>query len=247
MELGPRVIFTIHNVPLIGDLHFTETVVFGWIVSLAILLFAFLATRKMTRIPHGCQNVAELLVGFIYKMVKDVMGDVSERFTPYLGTLITFLGLGSMLGLLDIRAVTADVNCTLPLALVTFIMIHYNAVKAQTAIGYIKELSSPYAFMLPLNLMSDCMFPVTLGCRIFGNILAGVIIMTLVYGGLSTASGALIGLFTDSGINIPFFQIAWPLPLNFWFDMFEPILQAYIFTMLTMVFIDNGRHPAETD
>jgi len=233
MELGPRVIFSI------GPVDFTETVCFAWILSILILIFAFVATRNMQKIPHGAQNVAELLVGFIYGMVKDVMGDVSERFAPYMGTLITFLAIGSMLGLLDLRPITADLNCTVPLAIVTFIMIHYNAVRVQTAKGYIKELSSPYAFMLPLNIISDCMFPVTLACRIFGNILAGVIIMTLVYGGLKSLSTMMI--------PVPFLQIAFPLPLNFWFDMFEPILQAYIFTMLTMVFIDNGRHPVESD
>ena len=233
MELGPRVIFSV------GPVDVTETVCFGWIISICILIFAYFATRKMTQVPHGAQGVGELLVGFVYDMVKDVMGDVSEKFAPYIGTLIVFLGFGSMLGLLELRPITADLNCTAPLALVTFILIHYNAVKAQTAVGYIKELSSPYAFMLPLNIISESMFPVTLACRIFGNILAGVIIMSLVYGGLETLSSLLA--------PIPFFQIAIPLPLNFWFDMFEPILQAYIFCMLTMVFIDNGRHPVESD
>ena len=175
-------------------------------------------------------------------------GAVSEKFAPYCGTLIVFLGLGSMLGLLDFRPITSDLNCTFPLALVTFVLIHYNAVKAQTGIGYIKELSSPYPFMLPLNIISDSMFPVTLACRIFGNILAGVILMGLVYSGLHTASAAVVNIFADVPREsvIPFFQIGWPLILNFWFDMFEPILQAYIFVMLTMVFIDNGRHPVES-
>ncbi len=232
MELGPRVIFSI------GPVQVTETVCFAWILSILILIFVFVATRNLQKIPKGSQNVAELLVEFIYKMVKDVMGDVSEKFTPYIGTLIVFLGAGSMLGILDLRPITADLNATVPLAIVTFIMIHYNAVKVQTAKGYIKELSSPYAFMLPLNIISDTMFPVTLACRLFGNILAGVIIMGLVYSGLKTLSLHLI--------PIPFLQIALPLPLNFWFDMFEPILQAYIFCMLTMVFIDNGRHPVES-
>ncbi|MCQ2545826.1 MAG: F0F1 ATP synthase subunit A [Clostridia bacterium] len=233
MELGPRVIFSI------GPVDVTETVCFGWIISICILIFAYFATRRMTQVPRGAQGVGELLVGFVYNMVKDVMGDVSEKFAPYIGTLIVFLGMGSMLGLLELRPITADLNCTAPLALVTFILIHYNAVKAQTAVGYIKELSSPYAFMLPLNIISESMFPVTLACRIFGNILAGVIIMSLVYSGLKTLSLILA--------PIPFLQIAIPLPLNFWFDMFEPILQAYIFCMLTMVFIDNGRHPVESD
>ena len=244
MELGPRIILKIGNIPI------SETVCWSVIVSLAILLFAFLATRKMQTVPHGAQLAGEVIVGFVYKMVKDVMGDVSEKFTPYCGTLLLFLGLGSMLGLLDLRPVTSDLNCTFPLALVTFIMVHYNAVRAQTAVGYIKELSSPYPFMLPLNIISDSMFPVTLACRIFGNILAGVILMSLVYSGLQTASAALVNVFAGGAVArdsvIPFFQIGWPLVLNFWFDMFVPILQAYIFTMLTMVFIDNGRHPVES-
>lgn len=233
MELGPRVIFSI------GPVNVTETVCFGWVISIVILIFAFFATRNMQKIPKGVQNVGELLVGFIYNFVKDVMGDVSEKFAPYIGTLIMFLGLGSMLGILDLRPITADLNCTVPLALVTFILIHYNAIKAQTFPGYMKEMASPYAFMWPLNLISECMFPVTLACRIFGNILAGVIVMSLIYGALETFSEALL--------PIPFLQIAIPLPLNLWFDIFEPILQAYIFCMLTMVFIDNGRHPVESE
>lgn len=228
MEVGPRIIFKI------GEVNFTETVIFGWIISIIILIFAFCATRNMQRIPKGAQLVGEILVGFIYKMVKDTMGEIGEKFTPYMGTLIVFLGFGSMLGLLELRPITADLNCTGPLALLSFFMIHYNSIKARGFIGYNKHMASPYLWMWPLNLLSECMFPITLACRIFGNIFAGVIVMTLVYGGLETASHAL-------GSVVPFFQIAFPLPLNFWFDMFEPILQAYIFTMLTMVFIANGR------
>lgn len=242
MELGPRIIFRIGNVPI------SETVCWSVIVSLVILVFGLFATRKMQTVPRGAQLLGEILVGFVYKMVKDVMGDVSEKFAPYCGTLIVYLGLGSMLGILDLRPITADLNCTFPLAVVTFILIHYNAIKVQTAKGYIKELSSPYPFMLPLNILSDTMFPITLACRLFGNILAGVILMALVYSGLHTASAALVEVFTGELAKdavVPFFQIGWPLVLNFWFDMFEPILQAYIFTMLTMVFIDNGRHPVE--
>lgn len=228
MELGPRVIFSI------GKLEFTETVIFGWIISLIIIAFAIIATRKMDRIPKGAQAVGELIVEFVYKMVRDVMGKAGERFAPYMGTLLLFLGLGSCLGLLDLRPITADLNCTVPLALISFVMIHYNAVKMQTAKGYMKHLASPYAFMFPMNILSDSMFPITLACRIFGNITAGVIVMTLLYGALEAASKAL-------GSAIPFFVIALPLPLNAFFDIFEPALQAYIFVMLTMVFTANGR------
>ncbi len=232
MELGPRILFTI------GSVNVTETVVFAAIISLLIVVFAFLATRKMERVPKGFQAVGELIVGTIYKMVGDTMGKENLRFAPYMGTLILFLGVGSCLGLFDIRPITADLNTTVPLALISFVMIHYNAVRAQSALGYMKHLASPYAFMFPMNILSDSVFPITLACRIFGNILAGVIIMTLLYGALSSASSAL-------GSAVPFLIIALPLPLNFFFDMFEPVLQAYIFVMLTMVFTSNVMHVDE--
>lgn len=232
MELGPRILFTI------GGVNVTETVVFSLIISLLILLFAYLATRRMETVPHGFQAYGELIVGTIYNLVGDTMGKKNLRFAPYIGTLFLFLALGSSLGLLDLRPITADLNCTVPLALVSFVMIHYNAVRAQTAKGYIKHLGSPYAFMLPLNLMSDVMFPITLAFRIFGNILAGVIVMTLLYGALESISASI-------GTEIPFLMIGLPLPLNLFFDMFEPALQAYIFVMLTMVFTSNGMHVDE--
>ena len=232
MELGPRILFSI------GSINITETVVYSLIISILIILFAFIATRKMERIPKGAQAVGELIVDTVYKMVGETMGRNNLRFAPYFGTLFLFLAFGSCLGLLDLRPITADLNCTLPLALVSFVMIHYNAVKAQTGRGYIKHLGSPYAFMLPMNIMSDVMFPITLACRIFGNILAGVIVMTLLY-------GALEGLSESMGSSIPFFIVALPLPLNFFFDMFEPALQAYIFVMLTMVFTSNGMNVEE--
>lgn len=232
MELGPRILF------YVGDIGVTETVVYAWIISVMILVFAVFATRKLERYPKRCQAVAELIVETVYKMVIDTMGKEGYRFAPYIGTLFLFLAFGSCLGLLDLRPVTADLNCTVPLALVSFIIIHYNAIRAQTARGYIKHLSSPYPFMLPLNIMSDIMFPITLACRIFGNILAGVIVMSLLFTALESFSESL-------GTHIPFLIIALPLPLNFFFDMFEPALQAFIFVMLTMVFTSNGMHASE--
>jgi F-type H+-transporting ATPase subunit a len=234
VELGPKIIFQV------GPLNFTETVIWGWIISIVLLIFVFFATRKMEKVPKGAQLVGELIVGFVYNMVDDAMGKGNQKFAPYIGTLLCFLSLGSMLGLLDCRPVTADLNCTMPLALVTFCLVHINGVRKNTLKGYAKKKASPYAAMLPLTLMDDVFFPVTLGMRIFGNILAGVIVMTLLYGALESLSGAL-------GSVVPFFQIALPLPLNFFFDMFEPILQSYIFVMLTMVFTAHAMEREDDD
>lgn len=228
MELGPKIIWQVGPVPI------TETVVWGWIFTVLILIFAFASTRKMQRVPKGLQGVAEWLVEFVYNMVRDVMGEVGEKFAPYMGTLLLFLIPGSMLGLLDCRPLAADLNLTAPLAIISFVMIHYNAIRVKTARGYIKEMASPYAFMLPMNILSESMFPITLAMRLFGNLLAGVIVMTLFYTMLEAVSEML-------GSHIPFLQLIIPLPLNAFFDLFEPVLQGYIFVMLTMVFTSNAR------
>ena len=228
MELGPKVIFTI------GKVTVTETVVWGWIFTVLLLLFVWRSTRRMERVPKGAQAVAELFVEVVYNMTGDAMGKENrDKFAPYIGTLLAFIVPGSMLGLLDCRPIGADLNFTVPLALISFVMVHYNGVRIRGAKGYLKDLCSPYVAMLPLTLLDDIFFPVTLAMRLFGNLLAGVIVMTLVYGGLASLSAML-------GSVVPFFQLAIPLPLNFFFDMFEPVLQGYIFVMLTMVFTSNA-------
>jgi len=228
MELGPRIILSI------GDIQFTETVFFAWLVSIALILFALVSTRNMQKIPKGSQAFAELIVDTIYNLVGNTMGKENQnKFAPYIGTLFMFLILGNALGLLDQRPVTSDVNTTFALAGVTFILIHYNAIRTRSFKGYIKHMSEPYPFMLPINLVGELAFPISLSFRLFGNITGGMIIMSLLLGGLE-------GITHGLSIPIPFLQIAIPLPANFFFDMFEAVLQAFIFTMLTMVFVANG-------
>ncbi len=223
MELGPRIIFSI------GSVDFTETICFAWIISIIMIAFAFISTRKMSKIPKGSQAVAELIVDFMYNFVGNTMGKDKINFTPYIGTLFIFLILGNMLGLLDQRPVTADINTTFALAGITFFLIHYNAIRTRGFKGYVGHMSEPMAFMLPINIVGEVAFPISLAFRLFGNITGGMIIMTLMLEGLA-------GITEGFEIHIPFLQIAIPLVGNFFFDIFEAILQAFIFTMLTMVF-----------
>jgi F-type H+-transporting ATPase subunit a len=232
MELGPRIIMNI------GGLNIPETVFYAWIVSFVMIAFALISTRKMTRVPKGSQAVAELIVEMIYSLVSSTMGPKNVRFAPYIGTLFIFLILGNSLGLLEQRPVTADLNTTFALAGITFVLIHYNAIRAKTLKGYIKHLAAPLPFMLPINIVGELAFPLSISFRLFGNITGGVIIMALLFGGLE-------GITENLGITVPFLLIGIPLPANFFFDMFEAVLQAFIFTMLSMVFIANGMSGAE--
>ncbi|NMC57303.1 MAG: F0F1 ATP synthase subunit A [Eubacteriaceae bacterium] len=232
MELGTKKIIGI------GNFYITETVIWSLIISVIMIVFALLATRKMQKVPKGLQAYAEWIVDFIYNWVGQVMGSDKLKFAPYIGTLFIFLLLGNLIGLFDIRPITTNLNTPFALATITFVMIHYNAVKTRRLGGYIKHLSEPNFLMLPINLLSELSFPLSLSFRLFGNILGGVVIMKLLYMALEKLSALLTG-------SIPIFIIAIPLPLNFFFDIFESVLQAYVFTMLTMAFIANAMKPKE--
>jgi F-type H+-transporting ATPase subunit a len=232
-HLGPRKIFGF------GDFFITETVLYFWIIMAVMITFAYFATRKLEEKPKGIQLVAEYIVEFIYKFTEGAMGKHNSNFSPYIGTLFIFLILGNSLGLWGLRPVTADVNTTFALAGITFFLVHYNSIKAKGIGGYLGHMSAPYPFMLPINIVGELAFPISLSFRLFGNIAGGMIIMALIFTGLESVSESL-------RMSIPFLQFLIPLPANLFFDIFEPILQAFVFTMLTMVFIsiNNLKHEA---
>jgi F-type H+-transporting ATPase subunit a len=220
----------------IGEVYISETVFFGLIVAAVLIALCLWMAHGLKQVPKGKQVIAELIVKSIYDLVIGTMGKHCEKFAPYMGTLFMFLILGNMLGMFGFRPTTADVNMTFALAGMTFLMIQYNGFKTMGFVGKIKHMCDPLPFMFPLKIIEEISFPVSLGFRLFGNILGGVIIMALVFNGLEWLSETLLGAIPFIG-EIPWLQAVIPLPANFFFDIFEPILQAFIFTMLTMVFV----------
>ncbi len=225
-HLGPRIIYAIKD----SNIFITETVLFAVLVAVVLVAFALWSTRKMERYPKGAQAFAELIVEFIYNLVEETMGKQNSKFSPYIGTLFMFVLLGNSLGLFGFRPITADMNTTFALAAITFVLIQYNSIKTRSLVGHFKHMAQPYPFMFPIKLIEEISFPISLAFRLFGNITGGVIVMALVFQGLSAACEAL-------HLPIPFLEAVIPLPANLFFDVFEPILQAFIFTMLTMVFV----------
>jgi F-type H+-transporting ATPase subunit a len=228
--LGARVIFRIVGGPLDGVV-ITETAIWAVIVAAALAVFGILAGRKLERYPKGLQAAAELIVEYVYKFVHDTMGKRNMSFAPYIGTLFMFLLFGNALGLLGFRPVTADMNATFAMSALVFILIQVSAIRSGGLGHYLKHFAEPYPFMVPIKIMEEFTFPISLAFRIFGNILAGVIIMELAMEGLESLSIHTLHL------PIPLLQTVIPIPLNAFFDIFEPILQAFVFTMLTMSFI----------
>ncbi|MDR3225051.1 MAG: F0F1 ATP synthase subunit A [Clostridiales Family XIII bacterium] len=227
--LGARVIFRIIGGPLDGVV-ITETTCWAVIISVGLIIFGLVCARKLERYPRGAQAVGELIVETVYKFVGDTMGKRNLSFAPYIGTLFLFLLFSNMLGLLGFRPVTADMNATFAMSIIVFFLIQINAIRSAGIGHYLKHFAEPYPFMVPIKILEEFTFPISLSFRLFGNILAGVIIMELFF-------EMLHGITASWHLNIPILQAVIPLPLNAFFDIFEPVLQAFVFTMLTMSFI----------
>ena len=227
---GPLLVF---EIPIPGTdiiIPISNTVTITWFIMILLTLGCVLLTRNFERIPKKIQNVIEMLVETIVNLTKQTMGEDKARFAPYIGTVLIFLAISNTIGIIGIRPPTADVNTTMALAIITFCMIQYNAVKSSGLGARLKGLTEPMILLTPINIIGELATPISLGFRLFGNIVGGLIIMDLFYDMLATFSTMLFGPNA-----LPIFQFILPLPLHGYFDIFAGLLQSFIFVMLTMV------------
>ncbi|HHX57943.1 MAG TPA: F0F1 ATP synthase subunit A [Clostridiales bacterium] len=227
------------SVDILGlEIKISESVVVGWIVIAIITLLILFLTHNMKKIPSKKQSIAELIVTTVNKLVLDTMGKRNMRFAPYMAALFMFSIFGSLIGLFGLRPMTADYNTTLAWALITFFMIQICNIKASGIGGYLKGFTEPVAFMTPMNIVSLFVTPISLSFRHFGNIAGGMVISMLVYYALGGLSNAL-------GLSVPLATIGIPAFLSIYFDLFSGIMQAFIFVMLSMVFIGSANESEE--
>ena len=211
------------------EVWITTTHVCLFIVMLILIAFSIAARHAMkkgTEIPGGFQNVVELIVEKLDGMVDNTMGKSSAKYYNYIGTVFIFILFSNISGLLGLRPPTADYGVTLPLGVLTFILIHYNQFKYQKPKDIWKDMCSPLPpwlpIWLPINIISEIAVPISLSLRLFANILSGTIMMALVYG--------LLGWIAT----------IWPAALHVYFDLFSGAIQTYVFCMLTMTYISNA-------
>lgn len=204
------------------------------IVMAIMVIFAIVANRKLkhaTDKPDAFQNVIELIVEMLDGMVESTMGKWAPRFVNYISTIFVFILMSNISGLFGLRPPTADYGTTLALALITFVMIHFNKVKHQSAKQIWTSACSPLPpwlpIWLPINVVSDIAVPISLSLRLFANVLSGTVIMALVYG--------LLGKLA----------LAWPAALHVYFDLFSGAIQTYVFCMLTMTYVTQACEPED--
>ncbi len=198
------------------------------LVVILLSIFALYANKKFkdadtSKKPVGFQNIVEILVEAVNNLVKDTMGEKNMGFAPYIFTIICFIAVANLLGLTGLTPPTSDFSVTFSLALITFFTTQIMLFKTRRGLGgYLKSFGEPFVLLTPLNVIGELSNPVSLSFRLFGNIMSGGIIMTLLYSSL--------GYFAP---------IVTPV-LHGYFDVFAGLLQTFIFAMLTMIFISGA-------
>ena len=192
---GARILWTIENVPLLGKINITQTVIVSWVVMAIITaLCIWLGSGlKVTGISRK-QAVAETAVTALVKFVRNNMGTEFDRYIPLVGTIFITSVISNLISVFGLWSPTADLMTELGWSLVVFVLITYHKIKAAGLKNYFKGFLDPIFVMAPINIMAELFTPISMACRHFGNILSGTVISALIYGALAGLSRTVLGL-----------------------------------------------------
>jgi F-type H+-transporting ATPase subunit a len=216
----------------ITSIDINETVFISWVVMGVLIIGSLLLTRRLREVPRGAQVFLEWAIGFLNSFSKEHFGRRAQVYGPYIGTVFLFLLLANLIPVLSPMAIgilgieppftlkppTRDINLTAAFALVSILLVLFGGLRARGLKGWAKNLLHPVPMMLPFNLLEFVIRPVSLCLRLFGNILGGYIIMLLV----------------EQALPVPLIV---PAALSLYFDFFDGLIQAVVFTFLTTLFV----------
>ena len=245
---GPKVYFAIKT-PF-GDINVTQTMVTLLAVTIILMTLAYVVTRPkhLSKRPSRLQVIVEKLVGMLYGLVEDTMGKHNSKFAPYIGTIFLSSIFGTLLGMTQIfRSATADLSVTLAWALVTTGMVWYNNIKNFGFKSWLKGFTEPIVVMTPMNIVSEIAQPVSMAFRHFGNVAGGSVLTALIYGALAGLSNLVFGWLPEAILSCfpPVFTAGIPAFLSLYFDLFSGFVQAFVFSLLTMVYVGAACPPPE--
>ncbi len=239
---GALVYFTL-PLPL-GGLPITEAQVNSWLVMITILFVCLYFTHGIrTKTVTVRQHIAEWIVNSCDKLVMSNMGEYFAGFAPFIASILGLSAFSSLVTLFGMYPPTSDINIVAGWAILVFFLITYYKMKCGP-LHYLKSFSEPVAFLTPLNIISEVATPVSMAFRHYGNVLSGSVISVLIAAALQGLTSLLLGWLPGFLGEIPFFQVGVPAILSIYFDIFSGCLQAFIFAMLTMLYV-AGAFPAD--
>ncbi|MBP2652693.1 MAG: atpB [Firmicutes bacterium] len=222
MEQGAHEI-GVHKLAHFAGLTFNiDTLYMTWISMAIVIAIAFIATRGLKLVPGGWQNFLELIFTALLDQIDSSMGSKGRRLAPLIITLFMFLLVANWLGLIPgFTSPTSDLNTTLGLALVVIVLVHILSIINKGPKAYIKHYFQPFVPFVIINLIEELAKPITLAFRLMGNIFAGEVLIII------------LGILVPMWIPIP--NIVWLA-----FSVFVGVVQAFIFTMLSMSYLANS-------
>jgi F-type H+-transporting ATPase subunit a len=207
------------------ELWITQTMVNTWIIMGALIALAIVTRvklKKFKEIPKGFQNVIEFLVETFDNNMRGSARDELMFLGSWFFTLFAFVLISNISGVWNMRAPTADWSFTVAMAMVTFFLIQIMALRYRKG-EYLKSFLDPIFVFLPVNIIGEIARPISLSFRLFGNMLGGLVMMTLIY-----------------EVTPIFAHFVIPAALHVYFDLFSGVLQTYIFCTLSLSFINNS-------
>ena len=216
-EMNCNVAFTI---PIFGGIDVLESVAVTWIVMAVIMIVSLILVQGLKfRKIRGKQAALESGISFLYDFFEDLLGKDGRAYIPYLITVIIYIGFSNMVGLFGFKPPTKDMNVSITLAVMSIILVEIAGVRKKGVKKWLKSFAEPVPIVTPINILELFIRPLSLCMRLFGNILGAVVVMALIK------------------YLLP---VLVPLPFSFYFDIFDGIIQAYVFVFLTSLYIKEA-------
>lgn len=153
-------------------------IIMAWVAMAVLIVIAWLASRKISWVPTGWQNVMEYFIEFIENIIKGAMGEAGVKYTYFFGSLFLFILVSNMLGMIPgLNSPTKDISINLSLAILWLIWMQYIGIRENGVLGHLKHYFQPFAPFVVIHLMELGIRPLTLSLRLFGNIFAGEILL----------------------------------------------------------------------
>jgi ATP synthase F0, A subunit len=211
---------TVFKIPIFGGIPIYESVVVTWIIIAVIFLICVLLVRNLkVENPGKKQLVLETAVQGLYNFFEGIIGENGRAYIPYLMSVAIYIGIANLIGLLGFKPPTKDMNVTVALALMSIILIEVSGIRKKGTKGWVKSFAEPMPIVLPINILEVFIKPLSLCMRLFGNVLGSFVIMELIK------------------IIVPAII---PAIFSCYFDIFDGLIQAYVFVFLTALFIKEA-------
>ena len=216
-ELDCKTVFTI---PLFGGIDVLESVVVTWIIMAVIMIVSLIMVRNLkVRNISGRQAAVESAFSFVYNFFLDLLGEEGKAYIPYMITVMVYLLISNMIGLLGFKPPTKDLNVTASLAVMSIVLVEAAGIRKKGVKGRIRGFAEPLPAVAPINVLEIFIRPLSLCMRLFGNIMGATVVMALIKN--------LLPLIV-------------PLPFSGYFDIFDGAIQAYVFVFLTSLYIKEA-------